>query len=257
MKIQLLLSILYIIKLYEYMKNFKFLLKDVYLLKLYSDKGYNIDCFAMKISDTINSYNSRDNYNFSTPTKWFSTPTKWFYTTTFLVYGDKPIKKIQKLEDEVFTLYYTNAVDFNEGTIDNRKFTCSNISYIKCNTTEITDFNIEKSEFCTDTRATITVKFLLCENLCDPNYCGHSYDEEEIFNRKDIVSIFNVNQNNSNTKLSVVDEESYFNNVDENCIVEEIANDMQKCLDKEITEKLNKAFEDTADSLLISNLMLM
>ena len=232
------------------MKNFQFLLKDVYLLKLYSDKGCNIDCFAMKISDTINSYNIHDNYS-------FSTPTKWFYTTTFLIYGDKLIKKIQNLKDEVFTLYYTNAVDFNEGTIDKRKFTCSNISYIKCNTTEITDFNIEQCKFCTDTRATITVKFLLCENLCDPNYCGHSYDEEEIFNRKDIVSIFNVNQNNSNTKFNVVDEESYFNNVDENCIVEEIANDMQKCLDKEITEKLNKAFEDTADSLLMSNLMLM
>ena len=206
----------------------------------------------MKIYDTSNSQNIHDNYNYN-----FNTPTKWFYTTTFLIYGDKLIKKIQNLKDEVFTLYYTNAVDFNEGTIDKRKFTCSNISYIKCHKAEITDFNIEQCEFCTDTRATITVKFLLCENLCDPNYCGHSYDEEEIFNRKDIISIFNVNQNNSNTKLSVVDEESYFNNVDENCIVEEIANDMQKCLDKEITEKLNKAFEDTADSLLMSNLMLM
>lgn len=231
------------------MKNFKFLLKDVYLLKLYSDK-VSIDCFAMKISDTINSYNSCDNYS-------FSTPTKWVYTTTFLVYGDKPIKKIQKLEDEVFTLCYTNAVDFNEGTIDNRKFTCSNISYIKCHKTEITDFNIEQCKFCTDTRATITLKFLLYENLCDPNYCGHSYDEEEIFNRKDIVSIFNVNQNNTNELFNAIDEESYFNNVDKNCIVEEIANDMQKCIDKEITEKLNKAFEDTADSLLMSNLMLM
>ena len=219
------------------MKNFKFLLKDVYLLKLYSDKGC-IDCFAMKISDTINSYNSHDNYS-------FNTPTKWVYTTTFLVYGDNPIKKIQKLKDEVFTLYYTNAVDFNEGTIDNRKFTCSNISYIKCH------------KICTDTRATITLKFLLCENLCDPNYCGHSYDEEEIFNRKDIVSIFNVNQNNTNELFNAIDEESYLNNVDENCIVEEITNNMQKCLDKEITEKLNKAFEDTADTLLTSNLMLM
>ena len=85
----------------------------------------------------------------------------------------------------------------------------------------------------------------------------HSYDEEEIFNRKDIVSIFNVNQNNTNELFNAIDEESYFNNVDENCIVEEIANDMQKCLDKEITEKLNKAFEDTADTLLTSNLMLM
>ena len=47
------------------MKNFKFLLKDVYLLKLYSDKDC-IDCFAMKISDTINSYNSHDNYSFNT-----------------------------------------------------------------------------------------------------------------------------------------------------------------------------------------------
>ena len=32
---------------------------------------------------------------------------------------------------------------------------------------------------------------------------------------------------------------------------------MQKCLDKEITEKLNKTFEDTADTLLTSNLLLM
>ena len=61
----------------------------------------------------------------------------------------------------------------------------------------------------------------------------------------------------SNTKFSVVDEESYFNNVDENCIAEEITNDMQKCLNKEITEKLTKAFEDTANSLLTSNLLLM
>lgn len=234
------------------MKNFQFLLNDVYLLKFHPDKGCDIDCFVTKISDTINYYEVSDKFNFLCTKK-----PQYPCTITFRVYGDYVINKLKNLENETFTLYFTNAVDFNEGTIDKRKFTCSNISYIKCNTTEITDFNIEQCKFCTDTRATITVKFLLCENLCDPNYCGHSYDEEEIFNRKDIVSIFNVNQNNSNTKLSVVDEESYFNNVDENCIVEEIANDMQKCLDKEITEKLNKAFEDTADSLLMSNLMLM
>ena len=32
---------------------------------------------------------------------------------------------------------------------------------------------------------------------------------------------------------------------------------MEKCLNKEITEKLTKAFEDTADTLLTSNLLLM
>ena len=102
--------------------------------------------------------------------------------------------------------------------------------------------------------------FLWHENICDPNYNGHSYDENEIFNKKDIISIFNTDQNeliSSSTKISVVDEESYFNNVDENCIVEDITNDMQKCLNKEITEKLTKAFEDTADTLLTSNLLLM
>ena len=61
----------------------------------------------------------------------------------------------------------------------------------------------------------------------------------------------------SSTKIGIVDEESYFNNVDENCIVEDITNDMQQCLNKEITEKLTKAFEDTANSLLTSNLLLM
>ena len=61
----------------------------------------------------------------------------------------------------------------------------------------------------------------------------------------------------SSTKFSVVDEESYFNNVDEKCIVDEITNDMEKCLNKEISEKMSKVFEDTADTLLTSNLLLM
>ena len=38
------------------MKNFQFLLNDVYLLKLHSDKGNDIDCFVTNISDTINYY---------------------------------------------------------------------------------------------------------------------------------------------------------------------------------------------------------
>ena len=237
------------------MKNFQFLLNDVYLLKLHSDKGNDIDCFVTKISDTINDYDGSDKFNFLC-----AKHTRYPSTITFRVYGDYVINKLKNLEDETFTLYFTNAVDFNEGTIDNRKFTCSNISYVKCYETKISYFNIENSSFCSDIFATFTVDFLWHENICDPNYNGHSYDENEIFNKKDIISIFNTDQNeliSSSTKISVVDEESYFNNVDENCIAEEITNDMQKCLNKEITEKLTKAFEDTADTLLTSNLLLM
>ena len=237
------------------MKNFQFLLNDVYLLKLHSDKGNDIDCFVTKISDTLNCYDDSDKFNFLC-----AKHTRYPSSITFRVYGDYVINKLKKLEDETFTLYFTNAVDFNEGTIDNRKFTCSNISYVKCYETKISYFNIENSSFCSDIFATFTVDFLWHENICDPNYNGHSYDENEIFNKKDIISIFNTDQNeliSSSTKISVVDEESYFNNVDENCIAEEITNDMQKCLNKEITEKLTKAFEDTADTLLTSNLLLM
>ena len=237
------------------MKNFQFLLNDVYLLKLHSDKGNDIDCFVTKISDTINDYDGSDKFNFLC-----AKHTRYPSAITFRVYGDYVINKLKNLEDETFTLYFTNAVDFNEGTIDNRKFTCSNISYVKCYETKISYFNIENSSFCSDIFATFTVDFLWHENICDPNYNGHSYDENEIFNKKDIISIFNTDQNeliSSSTKISVVDEESYFNNVDENCIAEEITNDMQKCLNKEITEKLTKAFEDTADTLLTSNLLLM
>lgn len=237
------------------MKNFQFLLNDVYLLKLHSDKGNDIDCFVTKISDTINDYDGSDKFNFLC-----AKHTRYPSTITFRVYGDYVINKLKNLEDETFTLYFTNAVDFNEGTINNRKFTCSNISYVKCYETKISYFNIENSSFCSDIFATFTVDFLWHENICDPNYNGHSYDENEIFNKKDIISIFNTDQNeliSSSTKISVVDEESYFNNVDENCIAEEISNDMQKCLNKEITEKLTKAFEDTADTLLTSNLLLM
>ena len=237
------------------MKNFQFLLNDVYLLKLHSDKGNDIDCFVTKISDTINDYDGSDKFNFLC-----AKHTRYPSAITFHVYGDYVINKLKNLEDETFTLYFTNAVDFNEGTIDNRKFTCSNISYVKCYETKISYFNIENSSFCSDIFATFTVDFLWHENICDPNYNGHSYDENEIFNKKDIISIFNTDQNeliSSSTKISVVDEESYFNNVDENCIAEEITNDMQKCLNKEITEKLTKAFEDTADTLLTSNLLLM
>ena len=237
------------------MKNFQFLLNDVYLLKLHSNKGNDIDCFVTKISDTLNCYDDSDKFNFLC-----AKHTRYPSTITFRVYGDYVINKIKNLEDETFTLYFTNAVDFNEGTIDNRKFTCSNISYVKCYETKISYFNIENSSFCSDIFATFTVDFLWHENICDPNYNGHSYDENEIFNKKDIISIFNTDQNeliSSSTKISVVDEESYFNNVDENCIAEEITNDMQKCLNKEITEKLTKAFEDTADTLLTSNLLLM
>lgn len=237
------------------MKNFQFLLNDVYLLKLHSDKGNDIDCFVTKISDTLNCYDDSDKFNFLC-----AKHTRYPSSITFRVYGDYVINKLKKLEDETFTLYFTNAVDFNEGTIDNRKFTCSNISYVKCYETKISYFNIENSSFCSDIFATFTVDFLWHENICDPNYNGHSYDEKEIYNKKDIISIFNTDQNeliSSNTKFSVVDEESYFNNVDENCIVEEIANDMQKCLNKEISEKMSKVFEDTADTLLTSNLLLM
>ena len=237
------------------MKNFQFLLNDVYLLKLHSNKGNDIDCFVTKISDTLNCYDDSDKFNFLC-----AKHTRYPSTITFRVYGDYVINKLKNLEDETFTLYFTNAVDFNEGTIDNRKFTCSNISYVKCYETKISYFNIENSSFCSDIFATFTVDFLWHENICDPNYNGHSYDENEIFNKKDIISIFNTDQNeliSSSTKISVVDEESYFNNVDENCIAEEITNDMQKCLNKEITEKLTKAFEDTADTLLTSNLLLM
>ena len=237
------------------MKNFQFLLNDVYLLKLHSDKGNDIDCFVTKISDTLNCYDDSDKFNFLCDKH-----TRYPSSITFRVYGDYVINKLKKLEDETFTLYFTNAVDFNEGTIDNRKFTCSNISYVKCYETKISYFNIENSSFCSDIFATFTVDFLWHENICDPNYNGHSYDENEIFNKKDIISIFNTDQNeliSSSTKISVVDEESYFNNVDENCIVEEITNDMQKCLNKEISEKMSKVFEDTADTLLTSNLLLM
>ena len=237
------------------MKNFQFLLNDVYLLKLHSDKGNDIDCFVTKISDTLNCYDDSDKFNFLC-----AKHTRYPSSITFRVYGDYVINKIKKLEDETFTLYFTNAVDFNEGTIDNRKFTCSNISYIKCYETKISYFNIENSSFCSDIFATFTVDFLWHENICDPNYNGHSYDEKEIYNKKDIISIFNTDQNeliSSSTKFSVVDEESYFNNVDEKYIVDEITNDMQKCLNKEITEKLSKTFEDTADTLLTSNLLLM
>ena len=237
------------------MKNFQFLLNDVYLLKLHSNKGNDIDCFVTKISDTLNCYDDSDKFNFLC-----AKHTRYPSSITFRVYGDYVINKLKKLEDETFTLYFTNAVDFNEGTIDNRKFTCSNISYVKCYETKISYFNIENSSFCSDIFATFTVDFLWHENICDPNYNGHSYDEKEIFNKKDIISIFNTEQNeliSSSTKISVIDEESYFNNVDENCIVEDITNDMQQCLNKEITEKLTKAFEDTADTLLTSNLLLM
>ena len=237
------------------MKNFQFLLNDVYLLKLHPDKGCDIDCFVTKISDTINYYEVSDKFNFLCTKK-----PQYPCTITFRVYGDYVINKLKNLENETFTLYFTNAVDFNEGAIDNRKFTCSNISYVKCYDTKISYFNIENSSFCSDIFATFTVDFLWHENICDPNYNGHSYDENEIFNKKDIISIFNTDQNeliSSSTKISVVDEESYFNNVDENCIVEDITNDMQQCLNKEITEKLTKAFEDTADTLLTSNLLLM
>lgn len=238
------------------MKNFQFLLNDVYLLKLHSNKGNDIDCFVTKISDTLNCYDDSDKFNFLC-----AKHTRYPSSITFRVYGDYVINKLKKLEDETFTLYFTNAVDFNEGTIDNRKFTCSNISYVKCYETKISYFNIENSSFCSDIFATFTVDFLWHENICDPNYNGHSYDEKEIYNKKDIISIFNTTDQNelisSNTKFSVIDEESYFNNVDENCIVEEITNDMQKCLNKEISEKMSKVFEDTADTLLTSNLLLM
>ena len=238
------------------MKNFQFLLNDVYLLKLHSNKGNDIDCFVTKISDTLNCYDDSDKFNFLC-----AKHTRYPSSITFRVYGDYVINKLKKLEDETFTLYFTNAVDFNEGTIDNRKFTCSNISYVKCYETKISYFNIENSSFCSDIFATFTVDFLWHENICDPNYNGHSYDEKEIYNKKDIISIFNTTDQNelisSSTKFSVVDEESYFNNVDENCIVEEITNDMQKCLNKEISEKMSKVFEDTADTLLTSNLLLM
>ena len=238
------------------MKNFQFLLNDVYLLKLHSNKGNDIDCFVTKISDTLNCYDDSDKFNFLC-----AKHTRYPSSITFRVYGDYVINKIKNLENETFTLYFTNAVDFNEGTIDNRKFTCSNISYVKCYETKISYFNIENSSFCSDIFATFTVDFLWHENICDPNYNGHSYDEKEIYNKKDIISIFNTtNQNeliSSNTKFSVIDEESYFNNVDENCIVEEITNDMEKCLNKEISEKMSKVFEDTADTLLTSNLLLM
>ena len=237
------------------MKNFQFLLNDVYLLKLHSNKGNDIDCFVTKISDTLNCYDDSDKFNFLC-----AKHTRYPSSITFRVYGDYVINKLKKLEDETFTLYFTNAVDFNEGTIDNRKFTCSNISYVKCYETKISYFNIENSSFCSDIFATFTVDFLWHENICDPNYNGHSYDEKEIYNKKDIISIFNTDQNeliSSSTKFSVVDEESYFNNVDEKCIVEEITNDMEKCLNKEISEKMNKVFEDTADTLLTSNLLLM
>ena len=238
------------------MKNFQFLLNDVYLLKLHSNKGNDIDCFVTKISDTLNCYDDSDKFNFLC-----AKHTRYPSSITFRVYGDYVINKIKNLGNETFTLYFTNAVDFNEGTIDNRKFTCSNISYVKCYETKISYFNIENSSFCSDIFATFTVDFLWHENICDPNYNGHSYDEKEIYNKKDIISIFNTTDQNelisSNTKFSVIDEESYFNNVDENCIVEDITNDMEKCLNKEITEKLTKAFEDTADTLLTSNLLLM
>ena len=237
------------------MKNFQFLLNDVYLLKLHSDKGNDIDCFVTKISDTLNCYDDSDKFNFLC-----AKHTRYPSSITFRVYGDYVINKLKNLEDETFTLYFTNAVDFNEGTIDNRKFTCSNISYVKCYDTKISYFNIENISFCSDIFATFTVDFLWHENICDPNYNGHSYDEKEIYNKKDIISIFNTDQNeliSSSTKFSVVDEESYFNNVDEKCIVEEITNDMEKCLNKEISEKMNKVFEDTADTLLTSNLLLM
>ena len=238
------------------MKNFQFLLNDVYLLKLHSDKGNDIDCFVTKISDTLNCYDDSDKFNFLC-----AKHTRYPSSITFRVYGDYVINKIKNLGNETFTLYFTNAVDFNEGTIDNRKFTCSNISYVKCYETKISYFNIENSSFCSDIFATFTVDFLWHENICDPNYNGHSYDEKEIYNKKDIISIFKTTDQNelisSNTKFSVIDEESYFNNVDENCIVEEITNDMQKCLNKEISEKMSKVFEDTADTLLTSNLLLM
>ena len=238
------------------MKNFQFLLNDVYLLKLHSNKGNDIDCFVTKISDTLNCYDDSDKFNFLC-----AKHTRYPSSITFRVYGDYVINKIKNLGNETFTLYFTNAVDFNEGTIDNRKFTCSNISYVKCYDTKISYFNIENISFCSYSFATCTVDFLWCENICDPNYNGHSYDEKEIYNKKDIISIFNTTDQNelisSSTKFSVVDEESYFNNVDEKCIVEEITNDMEKCLNKEITEKLTKAFEDTADTLLTSNLLLM
>lgn len=237
------------------MKNFQFLLNDVYLLKLHSNKGNDIDCFVTKISDTLNCYDDSDKFNFLC-----AKHTRYPSSITFRVYGDYVINKLKKLEDETFTLYFTNAVDFNEGTIDNRKFTCSNISYVKCYETKISYFNIENSSFCSDIFATFTVDFLWHENICDPNYNGHSYDEKEIYNKKDIISIFNTDQNeliSSSTKFSVVDEESYFNNVDEKCIVDEITNDMEKCLNKEISEKMSKVFEDTADTLLTSNLLLM
>ena len=237
------------------MKNFQFLLNDVYLLKLHSNKGNDIDCFVTKISDTLNCYDDSDKFNFLC-----AKHTRYPSSITFRVYGDYVINKIKNLGNETFTLYFTNAVDFNEGTIDNRKFTCSNISYVKCYETKISYFNIENSSFCSDIFATFTVDFLWHENICDPNYNGHSYDEKEIYNKKDIISIFNTDQNeliSSSTKFSVVDEESYFNNVDEKCIVEEITNDMEKCLNKEISEKMNKVFEDTADTLLTSNLLLM
>ena len=238
------------------MKNFQFLLNDVYLLKLHSNKGNDIDCFVTKISDTLNCYDDSDKFNFLC-----AKHTRYPSSITFRVYGDYVINKIKNLENETFTLYFTNAVDFNEGTIDNRKFTCSNISYVKCYDTKISYFNIENISFCSDIFATFTVDFLWHENICDPNYNGHSYDEKEIYNKKDIISIFNTTDQNelisSNTKFSVIDEESYFNNVDEKCIVEEITNDMQKCLNKEISEKMSKVFEDTADTLLTSNLLLM
>ena len=237
------------------MKNFQFLLNDVYLLKLHSNKGNDIDCFVTKISDTLNCYDDSDKFNFLC-----AKHTRYPSSITFRVYGDYVINKLKKLEDETFTLYFTNAVDFNEGTIDNRKFTCSNISYVKCYETKISYFNIENSSFCSDIFATFTVDFLWHENICDPNYNGHSYDEKEIYNKKDIISIFNTDQNeliSSSTKFSVIDEESYFNNVDEKCIVDEITNDMEKCLNKEISEKMSKVFEDTADTLLTSNLLLM
>ena len=127
------------------MKNFQFLLNDVYLLKLHSNKGNDIDCFVTKISDTINYYEVSDKFNFLCTKK-----PQYPSSITFRVYGDYVINKLKKLEDETFTLYFTNAVDFNEGTIDNRKFTCSNISYVKCYDTKISYFNIENISFCSD-----------------------------------------------------------------------------------------------------------
>ena len=75
------------------MKNFQFLLNDVYLLKLHSDKGNDIDCFVTKISDTLNCYDDSDKFNFLCA-KHIRYPS----SITFRVYGDYVINKIKNFK---------------------------------------------------------------------------------------------------------------------------------------------------------------